>query len=159
MKCFYTCFTGTAVYQKDHDFTSFSSIQQNGLFQTQTQTSIGTAERKILLVFVYYILVGVLVLTGFSLGISTGDEKYKATVEYLQCEANGHNNTCEYDPPHYPAITLIINVLLGLFPAIILVFAVNVREMKAVSKHTIKKLSKTFSSITSTIETDVITTL
>ena len=107
--------------------------------------------------FLYYILVGVLILTGFTLGIRTADERYTATVEYLQCEANGRNNTCEYDPPHYPALTLIINVLLGLFPAIILVFAVNVSEVRAVWNHTIKKLSKlkAFSSISSTTEAGV----
>ena len=107
--------------------------------------------------FLYYILVGVLILTGFTLVLRTANEKYIATVEYLQCEANGRNNTCEYDPPHYPAITLIINVLLGLFPAITLVFVVNVSEVRAVSKHTIKKLSKTFPSISSP-ETDVSST-
>ena len=94
--------------------------------------------------FVYYILVGVLILTGFTLGIRTADEKYTATVEYLQCEANGRNNTCEYDPPHYPALALIIDVLLGLFPAIILVFGVNVSEVRTVLKHTIKKIVKGF---------------
>ena len=87
--------------------------------------------------------------------IRTADERYTATVEYLQCEANGRNNTCEYDPPHYPAIILIVNILMGLFPAIILVFVVNVSEVRAVLKHTIKKLYKTFSSISSTVETDV----
>ena len=140
-------------------FTSLSSIQHNTSFQTQTQTSIGTAERKILLVFVYYILVGVFVLTGFTLEISIADEKRTATVEYFQCEANGRNNNCPYDPPHYPVIMLIANILLGLFPAIILVFAVNVNEVRAVSKHTIKKLSKAISSISSTIKTDVSTAL
>ena len=99
--------------------------------------------------FVYYILVGVLILTGFTLSISTADEKYTATVDYLQCEANGRNNNCVYDPPHYPAIVFIINVLLGLFPVIILVFAVNVSEVKSVLKHTRKKLLKAFSSISS----------
>ena len=107
--------------------------------------------------FLYYIVVGVLLMTGFTLAIRTADEKYTATVDYLQCEANGRNNTCEYDPPHYPAFTLIINILLGLFPTIILVFAVNVSEVRAVLKNTIKKLSKAFSSISSTIETDVST--
>ena len=105
--------------------------------------------------FLYYILVGVLILISFTLVIRTADERYIATVEYLQCEANGRNNTCEYDPPHYPALTLITNVLLGLFPATILVFAFNVSEVRAVLKHTIKKLSKAFSSISSTFETDV----
>ena len=100
--------------------------------------------------FLYYIVVGILILTGFTLVLRTADEKYIVTVEYLQCEANGRNNTCEYDPPHYPALTLIANVLLGLFPAITLVFVVNVSEVRVVSKHTIKKLSKTFSSISST---------
>ena len=101
--------------------------------------------------FVYYVIVGVFILTGFTLGISIADERHVVTVEYLQCEANGRNNTCEYDPPHYPALALIVNVLLGLFPAITLVFVVNVSEVRAVSKHAMKILSKAISSISSTI--------
>ena len=103
--------------------------------------------------FLYYVLVGVVILC-FNLLISAGDEKYIATFEYLQCEANGRNNTCVYDPPHYPAFALTINVLLGLFPAITLVFAVNIRDVKDGLKYTIKKLSKPFSTISSTVEAD-----
>ena len=107
--------------------------------------------------FVYYVLVGVFILTAASLGERNADRQYTATVNYLQCEANGRNNTCVYDPPHYPAIGLTMNVLLGLFPTIVLVFAVNVSEVKAVWNKTTKQLSRTFSITSSTIEADTST--
>ena len=106
--------------------------------------------------FVYYVLVVVFILTAAALGQRSADRKYTATVEYLQCEANGRNNTCVYDPPHYPAFALIMYVLLGLFPAIVLVFAVNVREVKVVWNETTKKLSRIFSITSSTIKADTI---
>ena len=83
-------------------------------------------------------------MTAAALGEGSATRKYTATVEYLKCEANGRNNTCVYDSPHDPTIVLIMNVLLGLFPTIVLVFAFNVSEMKAVLNHTTKKLSKIF---------------
>ena len=100
--------------------------------------------------FVYYLLVGVFFLTSVTLNLRVADTKSTTTLEYFQCEANGHNNNmCIYDPPHYPAIDLI-----SFLPAIILVFAVNLSEVKAVSKQAIKKLSKTFSTISGNTEAD-----
>ena len=138
-----------------YTFIPPSSMQQNRLFQTHSQPGMGTAERKVLLVFIYYIFVSVFVLTTSALLEKTADTKHTAIAEYLQCEANGRNNTCVYDTPHYDsAIVLIINALLGLFPAIILVFAINVSEVRAVSKKAIKKLLKT-TTFSTTVEADV----
>ena len=116
---------------------------------------MGTAERKVLLVFTYYILVGVFVLTSSAVLENNADRKYTAFAEYLQCEANGRNNTCIYDTQHFEsAMVLSINVLLGLTPAIILVFAINVSEARAFSKQAIKKLSRTL-TFSTTVEPDV----
>lgn len=133
-----------------------TSFQQNSLFDTLTQTGtrIGTAERKVLFVFVYYLLVGVFFLMAATLNLRAADAKSMTTFEYFQCEANGHNNNCVYDPPHYPDIDLIMKILHGFLPAIILVFAVNVSEVKAVSKQAIKKLSKTFSTMSGNTKAD-----
>ena len=128
-------------------------MQQNRLFHPQAD--MGTAERKVLLVFTYYILVGVFVLTSSAVLEKNEDRKYTAFAEYLQCEANGHNNTCVYDTQNFEsAMILGINVLLGLTPAIILVFAINVSEVRAFSKQAIKKLSKTL-TFSTTVEADV----
>ena len=131
-----------------------SSMQQSRLFQTHTPPGMGTAERKVLLMFIYYMFVGVFVLTASAMLEKTADKKYAAFAEYLQCEANGRNNTCVYSTPYYEsAMVLIINALLGLFPAIILVFAINVSEVRAASKQAIKKLLKTTTFFT-TVEAD-----
>lgn len=108
--------------------------------------------------FVYYVFVVVLILIGFAQGLRVADDKYTAIVEYFQCEAKGRNNNCTYAPPLYPTILLIVNILLGLFPAITLVFAVNVSDIKAVSKYITKKLSKTL-TISSTVNADSTTAL
>ena len=116
----------------------------------KTPIAIGAAERKILIVFLYYITLGVFALTAFTLSTKKLDENIVETLDYFECQKNGHNNTCSYDPQQYPTVTLISYLLLGLFPAINLVFAVNIQEVKALVKHLNKRLLK--KTPTSTVE-------
>ena len=96
--------------------------------------TIGAAERKILIVFLYYILLGVFTFTSFTLFTKHTDEDTTATIEYFECEKNGRNNTCSYDVQQTPYVSFITFLLIGLFPGINLVFAVNVQDFKAFVK-------------------------
>ena len=96
--------------------------------------TMGTAERKILIVFLYYITLGVFALTAFTLATKHLDQNSIATFEYFECQKNGRDETCSYDAQQYPYISLISFLLFGLFPAINLVYAVNVQELKALTK-------------------------
>ena len=104
--------------------------------------TLGTAERKILLVFLYYITLGVFVLTSFTLATKNLNQNAHAVIEYFDCEKNGRNNACSIATQQNPVVILIAQVLLGLFPVINLVFAVNVQEIKACVKQLNKKLRK-----------------
>ena len=48
--------------------------------------TLGTAERKILLVFLYYITLGVFVLTSFTLATKNLNQNAHAVIEYFDCE-------------------------------------------------------------------------
>ena len=71
-------------------------------------------------------------MTTFTLVTRTQNKHISATLQYFQCQKSGRNNTCSYDPEQFPAVTLASYLLLGLFPAVNLVCAVNIRETKAI---------------------------
>ena len=100
----------------------------------KTPIKIGPAERKILLVFLYYISLGAVALTSFTLATKYLSHNVAATLQYFDCEKSGRNSTCDLVVKQFPMVTLTSYVLLGLFPTINLVFAVNIRELKSIFK-------------------------
>ena len=110
---------------------------------------IGPAERKILLVFLYYVTLGAVALTSFTLATKFASQNIAATLQYFDCEKSGRNSTCDLDIKQFPMVTLTAYVLLGLFPAINLVFVVNTKDLKSTFKKLRSKvLGKTVVSIT-----------
>lgn len=114
------------------------SLQQHGLFkarQSKNPYKIGTAERKILIVFVYYIILAVVALTAFTLTIRDEEDFSSAVLSYFQCESKGvdPNNPCDtssYTTLLHIALTSLSYILLGLFPMINFIFVISVRELK-----------------------------
>ena len=113
------------------------TLQKHGLMQTcstKSPITFGTAERKLIIVFLYYITLGAVSLTGFTLFARYAEGNIVATAEYFDCEKmGGQNNTqeCSLNTVVYPSMALVSYTLLGLFPAINLVFAVNTKELKS----------------------------
>jgi len=98
---------------------------------------VGTAERKILIVFCYYVLLGVIALTTFTLTTRNGALAADAVADYWQCEIAGVDpeNPCDrlrdlFEALTYPGLTSVSYFLLGIFPAVNLIFAVNIAEIK-----------------------------
>ena len=71
-------------------------------------------------------------MTTFTLVARTQNKHISATLQYFQCQKSGRNNTCSYDPEQFPAVSIASYLLLGLFPAVNFVYAVNIRETKAI---------------------------
>lgn len=91
----------------------------------------------------------IVVLTTFTLSTRYDNEFVQSLLEYFSCEQKGHdpNNPCsQYDINRlgFPSATLISYIIFGLFPAVILVYAINVQEMKKAlsSKQKVYKLSQ-----------------
>jgi len=98
---------------------------------------IGAAERKILIILCYYVLLGVIALTAFTIFTRNSTQFSDAIAEYWLCESTGVNpeNTCDrlresFQQLSYPGLSAVSYVLLGIFPAVNLIFAVNVKEIK-----------------------------
>ena len=98
---------------------------------------IGAAERKSLIILCYYILLGVVALSGFTVTTRNGTLFANAIAAYWRCESAGLNseNSCDglrdsLRQLANPGLTSASYILLGIFPAVNLIFAVNVKEIK-----------------------------
>ena len=80
---------------------------------------------------------GVVALTAFTITTRNGRLFAEAIAAYWRCETAGVNpeNSCDrlkgsFQQMSNPGLTSASYILLGIFPAVNLVFAVNVREIK-----------------------------
>ena len=116
--------------------------QQHGLFkarQSKNPYKVGTAERKILIVFVYYVILAVIALLAFSLTIRDADRFISEILRYFQCERKGVDpaNPCDtssYMIVLHVALTSLSYILLGIFPVVNFVFVINIQELKQYMK-------------------------
>ena len=113
-------------------------MQHHGLFKSslrQSKNKIGAAERKILIVFVYYVVVIIFTLLGATLRVRDREHTTNEIQCYFQCESRGvdPSNPCDTSG-YFNLVTLIMSsisfILLGLFPLVNFIFVVNIRELK-----------------------------
>ena len=75
---------------------------------------------------------------------------FGAELEYFECENYGRNSTFSKNTKlHHATVSILTLVLLGIFPAVNIVFAVNIRDVKALL-NLIKSKSKSRFSTKST---------
>ena len=119
-----------------HTLTSF--LQQNGLFkakQAKSPYKIGTAEKKLLVIIFYYVLLAVLALTTFTISTRNAITIIKEILLYFICERDGINPSQPCDRSRFegfnnPVPGTLSFILLGLFPCVNLIFTVNVKELR-----------------------------
>ncbi len=112
-------------------------LQHHGLFterHSQSKNKISAAERKILIVFVYEVIVLLLILYGRILDVRDRERFLSEINCYFQCESSGmnHGNSCDtttYMNQITLTMTTISYILLGLFPLVNFLFIVNLRVM------------------------------
>ncbi len=104
--------------------------------------SMSTAEKKILIVFCYYILLGVIALMAFTLAVKDDEIVAHEYETYFLCESKGidPNNPEECDRSGFeqyltPGLMACAYILIGIFPALNLIFVVNIKELKEFFSH------------------------
>ena len=115
----------------------FDYMQHHGLFterQSQSKNKISAAERKILIVFVYDVIVLLLILYGRILDVRDRERFLSEINCYFQCESNGvdHGNLCDkttYMNLITLTMTTISYILLGLFPLVNFLFIIKLRVL------------------------------
>ena len=110
------------------------------IHQTRIDTNWGTHAR-VLTILCYFVVFGIVVLTTFTVSTINFDIFYKKLLSYFICEAKGlplHNSTSVAGDCNKESITSLVNpitttiafVVIGLYPAVNLVFAIHIRELK-----------------------------
>lgn len=94
-----------------------------------------TAEAKVLTVLVYYILLGTVVLTILTNSLTDLGSFYREATNYFLCEQSGipSNSNCSRSKLEglvNPITTAVAFVLMGLYPAVSLVYVINIKDLK-----------------------------
>ena len=112
-------------------------FQHHGLFTERhdQSKSINAAERKILIVFVYEVIILLLILYGRILDVRDRERFLTEIHCYFQCESMGMDPENPCDTTNYMNIvTLVMTsisfILLGLFPLVNFLFVVNIQVLK-----------------------------
>ena len=118
--------------------------------ETSNPFKFGTAEKKLLVVFCYYVILATVALTAFTLSTRNSSSIIKGIQKYFLCEQGGHNSSspCSRDFERHsnPSVTTLAYVLLGLFPAVNLIYAVNMKELKEMAQKLRVKRKNAYSS-------------
>lgn len=112
----------------------------------------GTAEKKILIVTCYCIVLSTVALTAFTLSTRDTPAFVRNIGLYFLCEQRGHDpeNPCsrDYIKNSDSVLTMLSYVLLSLFPVVNLIYAINIRELKEFMQKMKSTKNKRFSSNT-----------
>ena len=107
----------------------------------------GLAELKITLIFMHYLLLGVVGLVIFTLYVVTQEEYTRLYQEYFLCESLGEDLDCpsfqSVRGQTFNALSIVAIVLVALIPFVVLAFTVNAKTVKVVSRK-FRKLSSRF---------------
>jgi ABC-type phosphate transport system permease subunit len=112
-------------------------MQEQGLFRSSSKNSfhVSTAEKKLFIVFCYYIFLQAVVFVNFSLSGKAVDTLRSELFSYFFCEQNGYDpdNPCSrsgFENLINPGITFLSFMLAMVAPAVNFVFVIDYRELK-----------------------------
>ena len=95
---------------------------------------LNTAGKKILAVFIMYIIFGVHTQVEVAIDLANADKFVEALTTYFICELSGHvPDKCdrsEFEQYKHPYVSVISNILLGLFPISILNYVLKFEKLK-----------------------------
>ena len=114
------------------------------LHRTKKVPWFSPAERKIFVVFLYYLLSGALQLTTFSISIQYFDHNAGALLDYFNCQRSGRDESCVFNTKHTKFWSLFAFTVLLLLPVINLYFAMKLSNLLYLCKfcvHTSKQLA------------------
>ena len=94
-----------------------------------------TAEKKLVVVFCYYVVIAVFTLTSFTLLTRNSTQFVSSVEQNFLCEQGGHNpsNPCslsDIESLSYPAVNTLTYILIALLPFVNLLYTVNIQELK-----------------------------
>ena len=137
-------------------------LQHHVLYRSKIQKNpitFGRAECKVIITFLYHLIIVVLALTAFTVASRNLSYNRNVFLEYINCQKLGQNSTCSLATKTYPIVNVSVYILLGFFPAFSLVFAVNVKEIKSSLKQIRTRFSQRINMKISEFRSDNTATL
>ena len=104
-------------------------MSSHTLRRSTNKVLLSPAERKILVVFLFYLFFGVLQLSTFSLRIKDIDEDIRALGNYFQCQRSGVDQSCSLNARFIDHWSLSAFIVFLLLPVINLYFAIKLRSV------------------------------
>ena len=95
---------------------------------------LSSAELKLLVVFFYYLFSGVLQLTTFSIATTRIDHDINDIYAYFRCQGSGEDSSCSLNLKQNRFWSLFALIVLFLFPAINLFFALKLHSARKLVK-------------------------
>ena len=103
---------------------------------SKSPMKLGTAEKKIIIVFLYYLVLEVVALVSFVLNSGTSDDFKVSLLYYFGCESEipGHcdcyrNSALQFT---FSGVSDSAYILFALYPLVNLVYALDFRELKEI---------------------------
>ena len=109
----------------------FNRKQEFALMRGKRATPIGKAQAKILLTVCYYIALGIFVLTSSSYYLVVEESTFQAVTTHFTCQSTGIQSGRDCgDIPNadlavFDSLSAVGVILIGLLPAVVLVFTVK----------------------------------
>ena len=106
--------------------------------------SFGSAEKKLLVIFIYFEFLAGLALVIFTLNVRFGDVVVQSIRDFFLCEQRGHDpeNPCsrfEINRYGVPWVSALSYIIIAAYPIINLIYAVNIKRVKELSSGKKKK--------------------
>ena len=102
---------------------------QKNIKRSRNTVLLSPAERKVFVVFLYYLFSGVLQFSTFSLVIRDIDHNIKALGSYFQCQRSGLDESCSLDTRFIEFWSLLAFIVVLLLPVINLYFALKLKTV------------------------------
>ncbi len=132
-----------SITTRHYDYKRFTinnyNFQQNLLFrihQSKSPFSFGVAEKKLVIIFAYFIALEVMTLISFSLSQRNTSQLTQELGKYFTCELNGHDpsDPCDrtaFERLRYPTVVILGNMLLLLIPLVNMVYVVDFQFLQS----------------------------
>ncbi len=106
------------------------------IHQSKSPFSFGVAEKKLVIIFVYFVVLEVVGFVVFSLSQRNASQLTQELVKYFTCELNGHYpaNPCDrtaFERFQQPTILIISYILLLLTPLVNMVYVMDFQFLRS----------------------------
>ena len=124
-----------------------SQPNSSGIEQTTQRNISSSPELKVLIIFFYFFIVGILSIVALTIATQNVTEFISELVMYFTCESQGvqPGRTCErnFNRISSDIALMFLYILLGFYPVVNLIYVINIQEVKKCWSKNIRSTTQT----------------